>query len=119
MVCGIYMPSLNMVAELLFYKLAEPEAGEICRKFGKFLLAGMSNAEGENPMHGVANLADVMLVLVVGIMPALVINWNIDIALEQSAVTTSPSEIILEIESFNDGDDTEIDAEGNYEKMDV
>lgn len=33
-----------------------------------------------NPMEGVANLADVMLVLAVGMMLALVVAWNVDIA---------------------------------------
>ena len=32
-----------------------------------------------NPMESVANLADVMIVLAVGIMLALIINWNVDI----------------------------------------
>jgi hypothetical protein len=89
------------------------------RKFGKLALAEVTDAEGENPMDGVANLADVMLVLAVGIMLALVINWNIDVSPEQGAAATSTSEIISEIEGFNNGEDTEIDAEGNYEKMDV
>ena len=35
--------------------------------------------ESVNPMDGVANLADVMLILAVGIMMALVIHWNVDI----------------------------------------
>ena len=35
--------------------------------------------ESVNPMDGVANLADVMLVLVVGFMLALIINWNLDV----------------------------------------
>jgi len=33
-----------------------------------------------NPMDSVANLADAMLVLAVGIMLALIINWNVDIS---------------------------------------
>ena len=33
-----------------------------------------------NPMDGVANLADAMLVLAVGIMLALILNWNVDIS---------------------------------------
>ncbi len=39
-------------------------------------------AQGEdvNPMESVANLADVMLVLAVGMMLALVVAWNVDIA---------------------------------------
>lgn len=32
-----------------------------------------------NPMDGVSNMSDAMLVLAVGIMLALVINWKIDI----------------------------------------
>ena len=35
--------------------------------------------DGINPMDGVANLVDVMLVLVVGFMLALIINWNLDV----------------------------------------
>ncbi len=37
-------------------------------------------SEGDiNPMDGVANLADVMLCLAVGIMLALITHWNVDI----------------------------------------
>jgi hypothetical protein len=89
------------------------------RKFSKLAFAETSDAEGENPMDGVANLADVMLVLAVGTMLALVINWNIDVSPAQGAVATSPSEIISEIEGFNGGEDTEIDTDAQYEKMDV
>lgn len=43
-------------------------------------LGSRGEAEGSvNPLDGVANLADVMLILAVGIMLALVINWNVDI----------------------------------------
>lgn len=34
--------------------------------------------DGVNPMDGVSNMSDAMLVLAVGIMLALVINWKID-----------------------------------------
>ena len=33
-----------------------------------------------NPMDSISNLADAMLVLAVGIMLALIINWNVDIS---------------------------------------
>ena len=36
--------------------------------------------EDTNPMGGLANLADAMLVLAVGIMLALVMNWHISIS---------------------------------------
>ena len=39
-----------------------------------------AESEDVNPMEGVANLADVMLVLAVGMMLALVVAWNVDIA---------------------------------------
>ncbi|MDR1821045.1 MAG: DUF2149 domain-containing protein [Oscillospiraceae bacterium] len=45
-------------------------------------LSGRSSGfteEAANPMDGVANLADVMLCLAVGIMLALVLNWNVDL----------------------------------------
>ena len=46
------------------------------RKLGK----RFDNADDSiNPMDGVSNMADAMLVLAVGIMLALVINWKIDI----------------------------------------
>ena len=37
------------------------------------------NDDSINPMDGVSNMSDAMLVLAVGIMLALVINWKIDI----------------------------------------
>lgn len=36
-------------------------------------------SDDPNPMDGVSNMSDAMLVLAVGIMLALVINWKIDI----------------------------------------
>ncbi|MDR3311267.1 MAG: DUF2149 domain-containing protein [Oscillospiraceae bacterium] len=42
-----------------------------------------------NPADGIINLADVMLVLAVGIMLALVVNWNVDLA--AASPQTEPS----------------------------
>ena len=39
----------------------------------------LGSEDGGNPMDGVSNMSDAMLVLAVGIMLALVINWKIDI----------------------------------------
>ncbi len=41
-----------------------------------------------NPMDSVANLADAMLVLAVGIMLALIINWNVDISSSSASSQT-------------------------------
>lgn len=37
-----------------------------------------------NPMDGLGNLADAMLVLAVGIMLALIIHWNVDITVPEA-----------------------------------
>ena len=42
---------------------------------------------GVNPMDGLGNLADAMLVLAVGIMLALIINWKVDITAVSPVVT--------------------------------
>jgi len=47
-----------------------------------------------NPMDSVANLADAMLVLAVGIMLALIINWNVDISPSSSGGTQAAAEPI-------------------------
>lgn len=49
------------------------------RKGGR--LSGYTEMEEiVNPMDYIGNLADAMLVLAVGIMLALIINWNVDIS---------------------------------------
>ncbi len=40
-----------------------------------------------NPMDGLSNLADAMLVLAVGIMLALIIHWNVDISVPNTEQT--------------------------------
>lgn len=42
-------------------------------------LRRQKDEESVNPMDGLANLADVMLVLACGLMLALIINWNVDV----------------------------------------
>ncbi len=49
-------------------------------------------AQDVNPMDSVSNLADAMLVLAVGIMLALIINWNVDITPTDSSDQTEESE---------------------------
>lgn len=44
------------------------------------LSEGAVAAEDINPMDGVANLADVMLVFACGLMLALITYWNVDVA---------------------------------------
>jgi hypothetical protein len=47
--------------------------------------------EGDiNPMDGVANLADVMLVFACGLMLALITYWNVDVAATADTAATTP-----------------------------
>ena len=79
-----------------------------------------NNVSGEdvNPMDGLSNLADVMLVMAVGIMLALVLHWNIDVTPRTSTpVTSTTGEEFSEIEGFADGLDTPLDSEAEYEDL--
>lgn len=72
-----------------------------------------------NPMGGVSNLADAMLVLAVGIMLALIINWNIDVG--QTSTTTqldtdSMTEITEDFDSVSEDDLTEELGEDGLEE---
>lgn len=51
----------------------------IRRKSGGRLTRQFHHEEDVNPMEGTSNLADAMLVLAVGIMLALIMNWNVDL----------------------------------------
>ena len=51
------------------------------RRFGTGKLRPQDNSDEDvNPLDGIANMADLMLVLAVGIMVALVMNWNVNIS---------------------------------------
>ena len=61
------------------------------RKLGR---NGWDSGEDVNPMEGTSNLADVMLVLAVGIMLALIAAWDVDISPSsglQPAQTVTPA----------------------------
>ena len=81
---------------------------------------GGNEKEDVNPMNWVGNLADVMLVLAVGIMLALVINWNIDVTPKDSQTTADKTgEEISEIEGFASDGETPLDSDAEYEEMGV
>lgn len=79
------------------------------RKHSRGIAGSGSNLKEDpiNPLDGVANLADIMLVLAVGIMLALVINWNIDL-----------TGVISRMESVGEAGDTEVD-QSRIQEMDV
>ena len=60
--------------------------------------------EDINPLDGVANLADVMLVFACGIMLALITYWNVDVAATANRTVDIASEVeISEDISSTDG----------------
>lgn len=78
--------------------------------------------DGGTPMDGVSNMSDAMLVLAVGIMLALVINWKIDIkeaykGQEQKVVVDDSKLQELETEELNQSSDISFeDIESKYVK---
>lgn len=70
-----------------------------------------------NPMDGVSNMSDAMLVLAVGIMLALVINWKIDIGQYKNDVDASKMEQVTLDEKNAVNDVSEEEVEANYEKV--
>ena len=64
-----------------------------------------------NPMDGLGNLADAMLVLAVGIMLALVIHWNINVEGQQREGNIGPgaSGKLEGVEKVDSGDTVDLD----------
>jgi hypothetical protein len=75
--------------------------------------SGAFGDEGINPMDGLSNLADVMLVLACGLMLALVINWNVDISPKEDDARAD--EVARETEISGGG--VELDADSQYEQI--
>ena len=71
-----------------------------------------------NPMDSVSNLADAMLVLSVGIMLALIINWNVDISAGTTDKTASTDPAIsFEQDDLTESQDDAKTIEGDLTEM--
>lgn len=76
----------------------------IRRKGRRQLSPRPSEEDNINPMDGLGNMSDVMLVLAVGMMLAVVTNWNVDLSQSgelkalENAQTLSEDQVI-EVES--------------------
>jgi hypothetical protein len=87
------------------------------RRFnGRFSDGGSFTKEFANPIEGMANLADVMLVMAVGLMLALVVNWNVDIA--SKSEEASAAEEVTAIDGLS-GEGTPLDDDTQYEELGV
>lgn len=90
------------------------------RRTGRFGAVSAFDGEGVNPMDGVANLADVMLVFACGLMLALITYWNVDV----SGVTGSidpverGQEITEDVGGFGEQrDDTDGESDTQFEEV--
>jgi len=85
------------------------------RRFGSGKLSSAAQGEEDiNPMDGLANLADVMLVLACGLMLALIINWNVDIGNATQDISQPLTEVPGTQESAEDimSDESEFERVG-------
>ncbi|MDR2296626.1 MAG: DUF2149 domain-containing protein [Clostridiales Family XIII bacterium] len=71
-----------------------------------------------NPLEDLANLVDVMLVFACGLMLALVINWNVDIA-AKNAESETRGEEMTQLTDVSGGAGTALDDDTAYEKLGV
>ena len=77
---------------------------------GKFI--PQTQGEDVNPMDGVANLADVMLVFACGLMLALITFWNVDVAgTQKTAEPDVPPQALAEtVSDLDESEGEEIDS---------
>jgi len=77
--------------------------------------------EDMNPLDGLINLADIMLVLVAGLLLALIINWNIDIGGNSSEAVsiTQGQEVSENTQGLKENDSENSVDYSQYEKMGV
>ena len=81
---------------------------------GKGLRASLRRQDF-NPSEGILNLADVMLVFACGLMLSLVINWNIDINVEEVDMTVGNE--VDQVENLEDEMAENMNSQDGYERM--
>ena len=69
-----------------------------------------------NPMDGMANLADVMLVFACGLIVALIFHWNVDVNSGNNASVDVPTEK-YEVEGMDENNLQSIEAGAGMEEM--
>jgi hypothetical protein len=84
----------------------------------RFQKADWRVEEDINPLDGLANLADIMLVLAAGLLLALIIAWNVDIAGPGSgAVSVTQGQEVSNMQGLTNNDSqSSVDTSG-YQKM--
>ena len=74
-----------------------------------------SQEGGINPMEGMSNLADCMLVLACGLMLSLIVSWNLDLAVDQPLENNDDLAAVEELQSS----DTSPEDASSYEQLGV
>lgn len=90
------------------------------RNLRKFSLRSKKGEGDLNPLDGVANLADVMLVLACGLMAAVILKWNVnltDMGLRQVDLTRGKE--VTGVEAKDSQMQKTPDAAGGFEKMGI
>lgn len=88
------------------------------RRLSARSLCSRSDDAPVNPMDSISNLADAMLVLAVGIMLALIINWNVDISsVGQTADTPADPAISFEQDDLTESQSSAGMIEGDLTEM--
>lgn len=84
---------------------------------GRFHSENMGG-EDINPMDGVANLSDVMLVFACGLMLALITYWNVDVTGLKGGIDVSMGQEITEsIDGFGTNEGNEESSEKQYKEL--
>lgn len=70
-----------------------------------------------NPLDGVANLADVMLVFACGLMLALITYWNVDVAgIVGNSTNVEQGQEVTEMEGLDGSGQNPVDDDERYEE---
>ncbi|MGM9535102.1 MAG: DUF2149 domain-containing protein [Intestinibacter sp.] len=87
------------------------------RRFGTGrLTSSKKTTEDINPMDGIANLVDAMLVLAVGIMLALIMNWNVDIGVSEEYLKENAQELEA-VEDLNQDQTEDVTSDEGLQEM--
>ncbi len=80
-------------------------------------LALSDDEEEIDPLSGIVNLADAMLVFACGLMVALVINWNVDISTISKEINIEESQNVKESDILEQEKDLDINSGKSFEEM--
>lgn len=98
-------------------RITEGRKYEMMRRSGSGRLRESESFESEsiNPMDGVANLADVMLVFACGLMLALIINWNVDVGATVQKADIDTSNPVTNVAGLENGEQPDLEQSDGYE----